>query len=114
VPAQSIDEYLASIPEPQRAALERLRRQIRAAVPDAQEAISYGMPAFRVGEGYFVGFGATKDRCSFYVGRAPVVALAEELAGYRLWKGTVNFRPDLPLPDELVRKLIEVRLAERG
>lgn len=110
--AATIDEYLASVPDDQRAALERLRGQIHAAAPDASEAISYGMPAFRLDGRWFVGFGVTKEHCSFYAGRAPVEAHAAELSGYRLWKGTINFRADQPLPAELVTKLVQVRLAE--
>jgi uncharacterized protein YdhG (YjbR/CyaY superfamily) len=112
MPPATIDEYLAGVPDDKRAALERLREQIRAAAPDATEAISYGMPAFKLDGRYFVGFSATKEHCSFYAGRAPVEALAAELTGYRLWKGTINFEPDRPLPPELVMKLVQVRVAE--
>jgi uncharacterized protein YdhG (YjbR/CyaY superfamily) len=60
----------------------------------------------------FLGFGAAKEYCSFYTGRAPMEAHAAELAGYRLWKGTINFPPDRPLPTELVAKLVQARLTE--
>ncbi len=110
--AATIDEYLAGIPHDQRAALERLRDQIHAAAPDATEAISYGRPAFKLDGRYFVGFGAAKEHCSFYAGRAPIEAYADELTGYQLWKGTISFQPDRPLPAELVAKLVQVRLAE--
>jgi uncharacterized protein YdhG (YjbR/CyaY superfamily) len=112
MPAATIDEYLAAVPPDKRAALEMLRQQVHAAAPDATEGISYGMPAFRLDGRYFVGFGAAKDHCSLYAGRAPVEALADELAGYRLWKGTINFQPDHPLPEELVTKLVRMRIAE--
>jgi uncharacterized protein YdhG (YjbR/CyaY superfamily) len=110
--AATIDEYLAAVPADKRAALERLREQIRLAVPDATEAISYGMPAFMLGGRWFVGFGVTRAHCSFYAGRAPVEAFAAELEGYRLWKGTINFEADRPLPGSLVTKLLASRLAE--
>jgi uncharacterized protein YdhG (YjbR/CyaY superfamily) len=110
--AATIDEYLAGVPEAKRVALERLRAQIRAAVPDATETISYGRPTFKLNGRWFMAFGVAKDHCSFYAGAAPLEALADELAGYRLWKGTINFRADRPLPAELVRRLIEVRIAE--
>ena len=113
-PAATIDEYLAGVPGPQRAALERLRRQIRSAVPDAIETISYGRPTFKLDGRWFVAFGVAAGRCSFYAGAAPLAALASELTDYRLWKGTINFAPDRPLPPELVAKLLDVRLAERG
>ncbi len=111
--AATIDEYLAALPDDKRSALQRLREQIHAAAPDAAETISYAMPAFRLDGRYFVGFGAAKGHCSFYAGRAPIQALAAELTPYRLWKGTVNFRPDRPLPPELVTKLVRLRIEEQ-
>lgn len=110
--ATTIDEYLADVPDDKRVALERLREQIRAAAPDATEAIAYGMPAFKLDGRWFVGFGATKEHCSFYAGKAPTEAYAAALTGYRLWKGTINFRADEPLPADLVAKLVQLRIAE--
>lgn len=112
MPAATIDEYLQAVPDDQRAVLQRLREQIRAAAPEAIEAISYGMPAFKLDGRYFVGFSAAKQHCSFYPGRAPIVALDHELTGYRLLRGTVNFTPDHPLPEALVARLVQVRVAE--
>ncbi len=80
--------------------------------PQATEGISYGMPAFRLGDRYFLGFGTTQTHCSFYVGRAPLQVCAPQLAGYRVWKGTINFTPDRPIPARLVQELIRCRLAE--
>lgn len=108
----TIDGYLAALPDDKRAALQLLREQIHRAAPDAVEAISYAMPAFRLDGRYFVGFGAARNHCSFYVGRAPLQVLADEMAPHRLWKGTINFQPDRPLPPELVSKLVLLRLAE--
>jgi uncharacterized protein YdhG (YjbR/CyaY superfamily) len=108
----TIDEYLAGVPEDKRAALERLRAQIHAAEPAAVEAISYGLPTFKLAGRWFVAFGATRDHCSFYTGRAPLGALADELKAYRLWKGTINFKADDPLPEALVQRLVAVRAAE--
>ena len=110
--AATIDEYLAGVPDAQRNALQRLREQIRVATPDAIEGISYGRPALRLDGRYFLGFAATKTECSFYTGRGPVDAYAHELSGYRLWKGTINFPADRPLPPGLVKKLVDRRLAE--
>jgi uncharacterized protein YdhG (YjbR/CyaY superfamily) len=110
--AATIDEYLAGVPDDKRVALERLRAQIRAAAPEATESISYGRPTFKLNGRWFMAYGVAKDHCSFYAGAAPLDALAAELAGYRLWKGTINFPADRPLPAELVAKLIEARIAE--
>ncbi len=93
----SVDEYLAKVPDDKRAELERLRRLIRATAPEAVETIAYTMPAYKVNGRYFLGFGATKAHCSLYVGRAPLTLLADELAPYRLWKGTINYKADAPL-----------------
>jgi uncharacterized protein YdhG (YjbR/CyaY superfamily) len=112
--AQMIDEYLAGVPDDQRRALDRLRELIREAAPNAVETISYGRPALRLDGRYFVGFGVTRTGCSFFTGRAPIDAHAAELAGYRTWKGTINFRPDQPLPAELVSRLVRARVGEFG
>lgn len=110
--AATIDEYLAGVPDDKRAALQRLREQIHAAAPDATEAISYGLPTFKVDGRWLVAFGVAKKHCSLYTGGAAIEANADELAGYRLWKGTINFPPDQPLPAELVTKLVQARIAE--
>ncbi len=110
--AATIDEYLAGVPDDKRAALQRLREQIHTAAPDATEAISYGLPTFKVDGRWLVAFGVAKKHCSLYAGGAAIEANADELAGYRLWKGTINFPPDQPLPAELVTKLVQVRVAE--
>ena len=108
----TVDEYLAALPHDKRAALEAIRAQIRAAVPDATEAISYGMPGFKLGGRYFMGFGATKRGCSLYTGRGALEVFADQLRGFRQWKGTINFSIDRPLPADLVADIIDLRLAE--
>ncbi|MEA2545650.1 MAG: hypothetical protein QOI09_923 [Chloroflexota bacterium] len=110
--AATIDEYLAGVPDDKRATLEQLRQQIRTAVPDATETISYGLPTFKLDGRWFVAFGISKKHCSFYAGAAPLEALADELTNYRLRKGTISFPADRPLPAELVTKLLAVRIAE--
>jgi uncharacterized protein YdhG (YjbR/CyaY superfamily) len=103
----TIDEYLAGVEDDKRAALERLREQIRAVIPDATEVISYGMPTFKLEGKWIVAFSASKQYCSLYTGRAPLLPHADELDEYRLWKGTINFLPNRPLPPELVATLVE-------
>jgi uncharacterized protein YdhG (YjbR/CyaY superfamily) len=111
---RTIDEYLATLGEDQRAALEKLRKAIRAAAPKAEECISYQLPAFRQ-NGMLVGFGATAKHCAFYLMSGTTVeAHREELSGYDTSKGTIRFQPDEPLPAALVRKLVKARLAENG
>ena len=109
---KTIDEYLAALSEDKRAALETLRKTIRAAAPKAEEGISYGIAAFRQ-NGMLVGFGATVKHCAFYLMSATTVdAYKEELEGYDTSKGTIRFRADDPLPAALVRKLVKARMAE--
>ena len=112
--AKTIDEYLAGVSADQRAALEKLRKTIRAAAPKAEECISYGLAAYRQ-NGMLVGFGATAKHCAFYLMSATTVAAhADELRGYDTSKGTIRFQPAKPLPAALVRKLVKARLAENG
>ena len=106
--------FLAALPAEQRQALEHLRRVIIAAAPNAEEYVGYGIPAFRQ-DGALVSFGAAKAHCAFYV-QSPAVmeAHATELAGLDTSKGTVRFAPERPLPDELVIRLVQARLAENA
>jgi uncharacterized protein YdhG (YjbR/CyaY superfamily) len=111
-PPATIDEYLSRLaPEP-RAAFEKLRRAIQAAAPKAEEAISYHLPAFRLGGKLLVTFAAAKNHCSFYPGAHPIRVCAEELEPYVTAKGTIRFSPEQPLPAALVRKLVKARVAE--
>jgi len=110
---KTIEEYLAALGDEQRAALEKLRKLIRAAVPKAQECISYGLPAFRLDQQPLVALGATTKHCAFYLMSGSVVERhQDELKGYDTSKGTIRFQPDKPLPTALVRKLVRARIAE--
>lgn len=112
MPAASVDEFLAAIPEPQRAALVQLRSEIRAVVPDAEEVISYGVPTYRL-DGALVSFGAAKEHCALYVmSPAFMETIADSLAGYDTSKGTIRFQPDNPLPRDLVARIVSGRAAE--
>lgn len=111
--AGSVDEFLAAVPPDRRAALEDLRRVIRAAAPDATELINYGVPMFRLNGRNLVSYAAGKDHCSFYV-QSPAVmdAHADDLKAYETTKGSVHFSPDKPIPATLVTKLVKARIAE--
>ena len=111
--APEVDAFLARLPDDQRAALESLRRMIRAAVPAATEAISYGVPAFKLNGRPLVSYGAGKAHCAFYV-QSPAVmeAHAAELTAYETSKGTVRFDPANPLPADLVETLVRARVTE--
>jgi uncharacterized protein YdhG (YjbR/CyaY superfamily) len=112
---RDIDEYLAEVREDQRAALEALRKIVRAAAPGAEECISYGLAAFRLGGKPLVAFGATAKHRTFYPMSSTTVAeFAEELAGFSTSKGTFRFQSDRPIPAGLVRRMVLARIAENA
>ena len=111
---KTIDEYLAALSDDKRAALEKLRKTIRAAAPKAEECISYQIPAYRQ-NGMLVGFGVTAKHCTFYLmSSSTVEAYQDELKDYDTSQGTIRFQADKPLPAALVRKLVKARISENG
>jgi len=108
---KSIDEYLATVSDEQRLALEKLRKTIRAAAPKAEECISYQLPAFRQ-NGMLVWFGAWRDHCSFYPGSKAIETHHDALKNFEISKGTIRFKTNKPLPATLVRNMVKERIAE--
>ncbi len=112
VAPKSVDEYLAGVPEPARSTLNKVRSAIRSAVPpEATEAISYGMPAFKH-KGVLVWFAAFSNHCSLFPTASVIEAFKNELKGFSTSKGTIHFPTDKPLPTALVKKLVKARIAE--
>lgn len=110
--APEVDAYFAAVPDHFRPALQALRATIRAAVPEADETISYGLPTF-VQDGHLVALGAFRKHLSFFPMSSTLIdTFADELAGHRLSKGTIQFTPETPLPDDLVARIVAARLAE--
>ncbi len=110
--AATTDEYLAELDwKEAREALSRLRAIIREEIPDAIECISYGMPGYKL-NGYLCGFDAFKNHCSFFPGGI-ALEFADELEGYKLAKGTIQFHPENPIPEALVRKILRRCVARR-
>ena len=108
-----IDTYLAPLPDDQRMALQALRRTIRAAAPEAEETISYGMPAIRHRGRPVVSYLAAKAHCSLFPMSGEVTGRHRaELEGFATAKGTIRFTPEHPLPDALVRTIVRERIAE--
>jgi len=110
-----VDEYVRGVAEPGRTTLQTLRRTILEIVPDAEQVISYGVPAFRVRGKTVAGFAAFKNHLSYLPFSGSVLSqLAKELEGYATTKSSLHFPADHPLPKALVKKLIAVRLAQLG
>lgn len=110
-----VEDYLAALPEASRAALQKLRKTIKAAAPAATETISYQMPTFKDNGRFLVSFAAFKDHCSLFpASEAVIEALGEELKPYFSGKGTIRFHADRPLPAALVKKIVKVRLEENA
>lgn len=110
---QEIDDYLAKLPEPKRTTLQQLRQTISEILPDAEEVISYGMPAFRLKGKVIAGFAAFKNHLAYLPHSGSVLAeLRNDLAGYASTDGSLHFPIDKPLPKALVKKLIATRLRQ--
>src|SRR5207302_10270470 len=107
------DDYLAAVTEDKRGALQKLRKAIKMAAPKEEECISYQLQAGRLNGKFLVAYGATTNHCAVYPG-STVKALKDELKGYDTSKGTIRFPANKPLPSTLVRKLIKLRIEERG
>jgi len=110
----NVEEYLSAIPPDYRAALEKLRKQIKAAAPGATETISYQMPAFRDRDLLLVSYAAFRDHCSLFPMSKKVIEDDEGLAPYATGKGTLRFHIDHPIPANLVKKIVEARLVENA
>jgi uncharacterized protein YdhG (YjbR/CyaY superfamily) len=112
----TVEEYLAALPDERRAVVEELRQTIRAAAPEATEAIAYQMPAFRSHGGQFlVSYAAYKNHYSLFPASGAVIeALGKELTPYLAGKGTIQFQADRPIPAATVKRVVEVRVAENA
>ncbi len=115
VTAGDIDDYLAALTEPKRSTLEQLRRCIRNVIPEGEECLSYGLPAFRVEGKVVAGFPAFKNHLSYLPHSGSVLpGLADEVATYQGTKGSLHFPIDQPLAPELVNLLVRARMTELG
>jgi len=111
----SVEQYLAALPEDQRAALEQLRRTIRAAAPEATETIAYQIPTFKDRGRMLVSYAAFRDHCSFYPASTMVIErLGDELRPYLSGKATIRFQAGQPIPIELVKRIVAARLEENA
>jgi uncharacterized protein YdhG (YjbR/CyaY superfamily) len=110
---EQVDAVLAALPADQRMALQTLRETIAAAAPEAEEAISYGMPAFRYRGRALVAYAAFKAHCSLFpMSAALIEAHHDELSTFATAKGTLHFTPEHPLPRDLVELIVRERMAQ--
>lgn len=110
---QTVAAYLAALDPERRTTLERLRRTIRAAVPEAEEGISYGVPTVKLDGRMLVAYGAAAKHCAFYPGSV-LKLLGVEVKGYAVSAGTIRFPIGGALPAPLVRKIIKARIAQQA
>jgi uncharacterized protein YdhG (YjbR/CyaY superfamily) len=109
--SQAIDEYIAGLPGNIQALLKKLRQSIKESAPEAEETISYGMPAFKL-KRILVYFVAFKNHIGFYPTASPIVVFKKELSVYKTSKGAIQFPIDEPIPDALVKKIVKFRVNE--
>jgi len=108
----SVDEYLNELPDDVYTVLENIRQIIKFLVPDAEETISYQVPSYKH-KGMLVGFGASKDHCSFFVMSSTLLKdFDEDIKDFDTSTGTIRFTPDKPIPNDLITRIVMARLAE--
>jgi uncharacterized protein YdhG (YjbR/CyaY superfamily) len=110
---KTIDEYIATFPKNVQRILEELRQAIRDSAPEAEEAISYQIPTFKL-NGNLVHFAAFRNHIGFYPTSSGIEAFKEELSGYEVSKGTVRFPMNKPIPFDLVMKIVSYRVKENS
>ncbi|MFZ0276545.1 MAG: DUF1801 domain-containing protein [Candidatus Sulfotelmatobacter sp.] len=109
---KTVNEYLAGVPEPARATLNKVREIIRSVAPSrATEGISYGIPTFKY-KGMLASFAAFSDHCSLFPGAGPTIEFKDELKNFQTSKGTIRFALNKPLPAALLKRLVKARIAE--
>ncbi len=101
----TIDEYFKTISEPEKAALERIRKIVHETVPEAEESYSYGMPAFKYKGKYLVNFFSFKDHLSLFPG-ALSDDIKQKLDGFKFSKGTIQFTLDHEIPETMIKEIL--------
>jgi len=110
-PFKTIDDYIAAFPKNIQVILEEIRQIIRSSAPDAEEAISYQIPTFKL-NGNLVHFAAFKKHIGFYPAPSAIKAFKEEISEYRVSKGTIKFPVDKPIPLDLISEIVKYRVKE--
>lgn len=107
-----VDKYLFKLSGEEKTELQRIRKIVFDLLPDVEEGISYGMPVFKYSNKYLIGYSAFKDHMSIFPGSSPIEFLKNELKDYKVSKGTIQFTLDKPIPDGLIKQIIEYRINE--
>lgn len=107
----TIDEYISQFPHEIKMSLNKIRQIIKTKVPDAKEAIKYGMPTF-VLNGNLVHFAAFKKHIGFYPTPTAIVKFKNELEKYKTSKGAIQFPLDQEIPYDLIKRMVEFRVGE--
>ncbi len=109
----TVDEYIARVPQPARALMNKMRAAIRSVVPaEATEVISYRIPAFRSNKGVLVWYAAFSDHLSLFPTASVIVAFKKELKAFSTSKGTIHFSTERPLPITLIKRIVKARVAQ--
>jgi uncharacterized protein YdhG (YjbR/CyaY superfamily) len=108
---KSLDEYFSALPASSKSVLKKMRATIKEVVPEAEEVISYNMPAFKQ-NGILVWYAANKQHIGFYPTPAPIKTFAQELKRYKTSKGAIQFPIDKPIPTTLVKKIVRFRVKQ--
>lgn len=107
----SVDAYMASLPDDRRGPMEELRRTVRAAAPEAVEAIAYNMPALRLNGRFLVSYEAYKRHYSLFPWSDEMLGeIGDRLKRYAVGRGTIRFPADEPIPLDVVARVVEIRL----
>lgn len=115
VPNPAVDEYIAALAEDRRGPMTQLRDTIRAAAPDADEVITYKMPGFKAHGTFLVSYDAFKSHYSLFPASQPIIdELGDEVAPHVASKGTLKFSAAEPLPLDLIRRIVEIRVRENA
>lgn len=109
-PDPRVIEYLEKLGGGERSELERVRRIVKQTVPQAEETISYGMPAFKLKGKYLIAYAAFKNHLSLFPTPGPIEELKEKLGSYKLAKGTIQFTPGNPISEALIKEILACRL----
>lgn len=101
-----VDEYLSKLSEPQQSTLKHVQQVIQTTIPEAEQVITYGMPGYKYKGKYLISFSAFKDHLSVFPGAEAIGDLKEQLQTFEISKGTIQFTPEHPLPDDLLESIV--------